>query len=576
MAITGDKLLKRVHPVSYVRGIPEFADEVRKTFKALEGKDFVLAVDLPHGLEMEVLRAVKRLPKPTLLLDPLKRGILVIPSCAAIEAVRSFLYQGCDYHFIDASLPVSSSPGDWRRFAEYCKEFGQDHVFERSEEYGIDISSLVLEKPGQPVARPFLHIAGHIGSTTYSELLPPVLSQYFEARQHTMAMHLHRLLDQDREVMFVCSERHLGRVMEFLKEPAEPFDDPVRLPVIPCRLRPGDLAKVSPEIPWFVGLYERWRTEGFSRRDALIDLLAGEGDDNVHRISTVFTYAMNLALSEAQVYPDLFSLITAAQLCAGDDYAFSVLERAQRYPYDDPESNCQVREFFTWDFERTEPRPIPLHPSRSPDWLKQGGEGPGKKPPVPWGIFHFTRTLPSLAAEREFMRYLERRYVSKRPSESFRVEEFTAGLRDGIDCQESLRPRPVPTLYVREQAMVNTAAYVVDFGDVPTWQVYFDSVYHMVGAARRRDASTHTWVCFVAFLSPPKPMEELIDGVDLKNPRESCLDIALAHADHVFLFTDTTNRPLPKDAVSSRVRVIDLQVLPRALRESMRWFHVAS
>jgi hypothetical protein len=268
--------------------------------------------------------------------------------------------------------------------------------------------------------------------------------------------------------------------------------------------------------------------------------------------------------------------VTAAKLCAGDDYAASVLERAQKYPYDDPDSNCRVQEFFTWDFERSEARTITLRPSGSPDWLKQEGEGPGKKPPVLWGIFHFTRTYPSLAAERDFMRYLEQHYVSQRPSESFKIEEFTAGLKDGIDCRESLRPRRVPALYVREQARVNTAAYVVDFGDVPTWRVYFDTAYHMVGAARRQDAGTHTWVSFAAFLSPRKPMEELIDEVDLKNPRESCLDIALDQADHVFLFTDTAKRPLPKDEISSRIRVFDLQALPGALRESMRWFSVAS
>jgi hypothetical protein len=174
------------------------------------------------------------------------------------------------------------------------------------------------------------------------------------------------------------------------------------------------------------------------------------------------------------------------------------------------------------------------------------------------------------------MRYLEQRYVSRSPSETWSVEEFASGLKDGIDCRESLRPRRVPALYVREQARVNTAAYVVDFGDVPTWRVYFDTAYHMIGAARRQDAGTHTWVSFAAFLSPRKSMEELIDEVDLKNPRESCLGIALAYADHIFLFTDTAKRPLRDDERSPRVRVIDLQALPWALRESMRWFSVAS
>ncbi len=569
-----EESLKRIHSVPYIRGIPEFAAEVRDAYRRLKGKDFIVAVDLPHGLETDVLKAVKRLPKPTLLLDPLRRGILVIPSCAAIEAVRSFLEEGTEYRFVDTSLPVSATTGEWRRLAEYCKEFGQEDVFARAEEYGIDLPSMVISRQEPPPERPFLHVAGRIGSTLYSDFLPSVLPEYYEARQRMMAMHLRDLLSEEMEILFVCSQRHWGRVMKFVREPINPFEDPVRLPVVPCRLRAEDLPKVSPEIPWFVGLYERWRTEGFSRRDAIIDLLTGVGENRVVGIETIYTYSMNLALSKAQLYPDLFSLVQASQLCAGDDFAWSVFQRANLYPYDNDGSNCKLREFMTWDFENPGGKVITLHPSRLSAVWNRDREGAVRIPPIPWSTVHFTRTSGSKAAEREFMRYLERRYVSRKPVDIWRVEEFSTGLKDGIDCRETLRPHQVQVLYVRDQALVNSAAYVVDFGGNPTWRVYFDTQYPLVGGARREGDDSHTWVCFVAFPAPPRPMEQLLEDIDLRDLRTSCIGLALANVQHVFLFTDTRSRPPNASECDPRVKVIDIRAIPAGIGEQMRWFHV--
>lgn len=574
----------RLDFIPYVQGIAEHASSVRNTLKEREGNDFFLAVDLPSGLESQVLKAVKRLPRISLIVDTLKRAIPIVPTCGSIEAVRTFLETGVEMEFIDTSLPVCGKFEDLRRFSEYCREFGQKDVIGEAEEYGLDLKGLLFgdgDQSGQSLPA-FMHLRGS-APDILTRQYTPADSPYMEARQRFMAMRINALrTEKQMDIIVVCDARNVSAVQHYLKEPSPVFDDSCVLDTVTCRVREDDIIRMSPEIPFFMHHYEIFRDQEWSREHWLQELLAGmEPVPGCLPAGQILHYSRNLALTDGQLYPGLYNLLAAAKYCAGDAYALQLLERASSYPGADQDSNCTIR--FCYDYNMSplgDARVLELRSDlgRIPAWALHGSKNrPDQvQNPLLFGTFHFTRTQESLHDEKHFMRYLKHRFPNLEPNDEFMVEEFSCGLKDGIDERETLRHTFQERIFVKERTYDNTAVYVVDFGGSPTWTVYFDTQYHMVGAARRHGETTHTWVCFAAFLSPPKPMEQLLQDIDLSNPRASCIEMALEYTDHVYLFTDKEKRPLSRSERSSKVQILGLNVFPSDLSEAMRWFHVAA
>lgn len=567
-----------IHPVPYVRGVAEFAVEVRKKIRELEGRDFLIAVDLPHGLESEVMKAVKILPRVSLILDPLKRGILVIPSCAAIEAVRSFLDVGTDCYFIDASLPITGTMQEWRRFIDVCREYSPKEVVEHAEKYGINLQSLIggHQDRTSRIALPFTHLVGSLGIDASTRMTSSAaVSEYLESRQRYMAMRLQELVEKEMDILLVCERRHYEKIMGFLEKPVPRFDDVFILPTVTCRVKEEDMIQVSPEIPYFVFLYELWRNEGFSRNEALTDLFTMEKDNRAGRTDAALRYSMNLALSEGQLYPGLFNIVSSAKYAGDDAYAHEVLEKAKEYPYADRESNCKIVTYVDYNLEPGNTRTVTIEGGHDPEWISLEKKRKRKSRPAA-SIFHFVRTTESREAESDFMRYLKRRYVSLGSSEDFSSDQFQSGLRDGIDCSNTLRYRHTQAIYVKEPVLENQAAYVVNFGGDATWTAYFDTEYSLVGAAASRSPKVKSWVCFTAFIRPPGDMEDFLDKIDVQRPLESCLRLALDHANQVFLFTDSFDEKGQFQGDLGRIQVRQVSSLPAMIREPMRWFYLDS
>ena len=91
----------------YVKGVAEYALRIQEKIIDLEGEDFILAVDLPDGLEKEIKNAIKKLPRISLIVDEMGRAIPIIPTDAAIEAVRSSQELGFKIRFLSS---VKSNP----------------------------------------------------------------------------------------------------------------------------------------------------------------------------------------------------------------------------------------------------------------------------------------------------------------------------------------------------------------------------------------------------------------------------------------------------------------------------------
>jgi len=131
------ELHKNLHVIPYIPGIAEYAALVREELNKRKDSDFLIAVDLPHGLESQVVTATKSLPQVSVIVDQLFRGIPIIPTSAPIEAVRSFGETGTDVRFIDTTLPVTGNLDDYRYFIDQCRLSGVGEVIKNAKSHGI-------------------------------------------------------------------------------------------------------------------------------------------------------------------------------------------------------------------------------------------------------------------------------------------------------------------------------------------------------------------------------------------------------------------------------------------------------
>lgn len=556
----------------YIRGVAEYARELRTWFLGHQQSDFFVAVDLPHGLEPEVLKAVKRLPAISLIVDPLKRAIPIIPTCASVEAVRSFLEAGLNYAFIDTSLPIIGDSGDWNRLLTLCHEIGEKEAFEHAEEHGIDLNNLLELGPPYPPENVTLFDSLPTGLQSQRKDACSFPSGYREARDRHMGAQLANIAGRFQNILFICENSHVDTVLAYARSPDTPAEDIITVPTVTCKVKEKDIYKISREIPYFLYNYELYRDNQWSREQWTLNLLAHEKTDPGEDVRSVYQYARNLGLADGEAYPGLYNLLLSAKACAGDHYAIQVLHQALSYPPADTDSNCEITVFRDYDLQPVAGQRVLALTGDDPasGWWKKSQKKRQKKQSK--GVYNFVRTPGSLDAENRFMKYLLGRYVDPAAVDEFQSEPFTAGLKDGLDIRETLRQHGSGRIFVREQELRNTAAYVVNFGGKPDWRVFFDTKHQIVGAAAWESDHRHAWICFAGFSEVDVPMESLIDQVDLDNPLRSCLEIALSHARHVFLFSDSFDDEVYFGEQMRRVKVIDLQTIPMIMREEMRWF----
>ncbi|MEN6516635.1 MAG: hypothetical protein ABFC38_00405 [Methanospirillum sp.] len=551
----------------------EYAWEVRKAISALGAEDLVIAVDFPEGYEERVLRAVKDLPRVSLLIDPLKRGIPVIPTHPGIEAVRCYLEWGLDLLFVDAGLPLCGTSNEVDHFLEMVRARGLDDVVGDAEGFGIDLNR-VLGLSGAPTPAPKdppFSDSPAIAATVYGMEQLEEAAAYFDARHRYMASRLLRPLQDGRRVVLVCHAKHEAGVRAYLEQEAIVPPAAIHIPTTRCRVREVDIPLITSEIPFCIYLYELYRDLEPDRR-TWIERICTEAaeDDSAATLRTVFGFAENLALSSGLMAPDLASLVCASAACASPDYTLRLWKAALSYPPADRESNCVIVPHFDPNFT---PRRIEMSRDlvRTLDWVRRQAEA-RKRSPRSSILTTFDRTAVSLRHEREFMRYLTPRYLSLQPSGESAPVPFSSGIRDGVDIRETLRNHWTGEIYVREGEQVNDAAYVFYFGGDPTWRVYFDRQHSMVGTARR-DGNTFSVISLVAF-NRTLPTRTIMDEVHIWDPLGSSLDVALRYCRHVFLFAYDRPNTGVRGREADRIRWIPLALLPNAIRQKVQFYDV--
>jgi hypothetical protein len=604
-------LQKKLHVIPYVPGIAEYAAKVREKILDLEDKDFILAVDLPHGLEYNVMTATKKLPSVSVIVDQLFRGIPVIPTSAPIEAVPCFLETGVDLKFIDTSLPVAGNLDDYRYFIEQCRLSGIEVVIKNAEKYGISPNDLLkswIDSFKACGSRPsFCHLPEMVEEMYRMPWSDDSVSPYLKTRLQYMAQKVRELLETDSDVMLVCSVDHLNGILHFLREPIGEVDDSYIVPSKICAIGEEDIQKITSEIPFFMYQYELYRDTPVDRQRWITNTFCGIGEKTVRPdiVRAMNRYAYNLALTDQEVFPDMYNLIATAKYCVNDEYAYKVYQLLKSYPPSEhTASECSLHNILNYNFQ-------PLASTRylsikvsifndSPEIrrIRQKIQRSSNSN----DYYRFTRSPRSIQAEREFMKYMTCRFTALQKSEdNFEVHEFVSGFYDGIDVRETIRQKPSNIIYIREPVIENQTGYVLDYRSVPVTdlstgsvisdgpgsfpgpinnrtrfcssKIFLDKNYPWVGLASSNN-NHYTCGMMLAFAGINKDPIPMMDEISYSNPLESAVATGIRHAKQVFVFTDFPSELEGKFPDKKNIRILQTSAIPAQIFKKMHEFDI--
>ena len=593
------KLPENLHVIPYVEDFGEHAAVVREEIRRREGTDFSIAVDLPAGLEGPVLEAVRRLPRPSVIALPDRRAIPVLPSSAPIEAARSYSDSGgFDLIFIDTPVPTLGSVDDYRMLVNAVTHFGCLTVYHQLKQFGFALPSEDVVGPAEisphEAYRSFVHMVEavdrRVALTGSFESLPPSM----QTRVQFMASRLRPLLARGIDVVLVCSAALVAGVLACLDRDLPWFPDDIRVPTETYRLAEREIPAITREIPYFIWLYECYRDQGIDRHAWLEQIYreSADGRDITARslIQTV-QYAERLALTGGQIEPLLRDLVYSAGCVVDHVYAAEVLKRALTYPPANDEEDHDPLPLLlnhqTGEALGDTETPATLASALAAD---ETDAEYGEAWIVPWIPFY--RDRESLENEVHFMQYMTPRFTALRPSATeTETHEFTSGFQEGLDLREILRNGDLSKLYVREAVMEHAASYVLDLRDACLARVaktvgddtdvrkaflnsaiYVtvsrNSPYKGVGICFDEDTRLTPYV-LVTLPSPTKPLEESALALSKKEPLPSAVKVALDQSPFVFVFTDNPQEIDCTEPTMGRVRVLPLDVIPRAQRQRM-------
>lgn len=436
--------LRRGHITYFpvVAGRAEFAVEVRRAL--LSERPSVVAVELPAGIESELLRALKRLPELSVVLaTPLDEAdeavyVPIEPADPFVEAARTALEIGARLLLLE--------PDAFRR-------------------------------PHIPAVYPDSYAVRLIGRRRYIEqyrLFPPQADQELQAHAAAMAWKLQGA-DPFAPTVAVVSLNVLEALLEAMEEPQS---EPPAAPALEYRLlnpHPECLAEITSETPYLQERYEQWRAGPlevpFPDRPRLQYELLKEAEQayaalTLERIAhwqrrLLARFSRNLAQVSGELVASLYDLTLAARSVVGDNYAWEVWQTANRYG---PQREaCELEtvklsaaEIFIntrrLRIRRRLPRPKQLtRPAR----LKPR---PQEKSSGEWAQSIDGNAICSYPPEdlvvEEFGRSLKQKAKRILAGERVHVEPFSTSLLDGVDVRETIRRWHEGKIYVRRMEQV--------------------------------------------------------------------------------------------------------------------------
>lgn len=441
----------------------QFAIEVRNTIKKIQPD--IIAIELPDIYYSDLIVAVERLPKLSLLCLPQGKNVLsyipVFPSDSLIEGIRIGREAKIPLAFIDLAI---------KNYDPFPKAFAVP------DDYAIAKSSLL-----------------EFYKTVEPHLPKSKKGSPDRKREEHMAAYLLNLSKKFKSVVFIGGMSHWKSIVEIINKK----EDKIHKHEIESNQSPY-LAKLGKkafhhllgEIPYLVLHYElsrRFNLE-FDRNQKLKQLIIQaknvpniqEEEFSIREVKNVWLYALKLTNTDHRISPDLYNLLLSAKLTMGDDYAIELLDLALSYPYKDnsdlpeiefdpeklafilggrviklkrrlPQLNYDLKTDKTWiDLEIKRKKVDEIPDNYYSKWL----------------MFGFFSHIPEDLILEGFVDRLGDKLASELIQNEPKIEEFRGSIMDGIAIRETIRNWHQDKIFVKEEQHIDT--------DIGVWILIFD------------------------------------------------------------------------------------------------------
>lgn len=435
----------------------QFCLEVRKAFNEI--KPDIVAVELPDIYYSEIIQAVSRLPKLTMLCINYSENeyeyIPIFPSDSMIEGIRLAKENNLPISMIDLAMENYKIFDDFIPPDDYAiNSMGLSKFYEINKEY-FNKKELKETK-----------------------------------RESNMAFHLNRLSRLYTKVLFIGGMAHWENIKQFIDEKTFMFHhheiENVETPFL-AKPSQKSLAYLMSEIPYVVFHYEiarrfnlsfdKWKIILKMIEEAKQMPILEDESFNTREINNLIQYSLKLANIDNEILPDLYNLLLSAKQTLGDDYGMELLDLAKKYPFleeeDLPIIDIDKDSFLLAGRKITLKRKLPsfsLDPKSNNQW-EQLQLVRKKKDELPddylseWFFFGFYSHIPEDIVLEAFIDRLENKAINELIKEP-KVQEFSGSLLDGLELRETIRNHHNKKIFVKEYKKENL--------DVGAWLIVFD------------------------------------------------------------------------------------------------------
>ncbi|MFX0187762.1 MAG: hypothetical protein ACFE8A_08500 [Candidatus Hodarchaeota archaeon] len=470
----------------------------------------VIAVELPDNIRNEVIEGIERLPFLSLIaytdtLSPKKMNFVPIdPGDSIIEGIKIGLEFGVPIEFIDLSI-TDYLPTSFRLPDDHSlNEIGLPLFYQKISKYfRKEFMTKKIELRDKLSLEDYLKNQEN-REQKYDFLEKDVL------RERYMASHLLKMMPLYHRILFIVGMAHWENIKYYLENPEKIQD--VELDLIPYKfvkiynVKNKDARFLLRELPYNTYKWLKFKEkyskevleelespnelytilESYNKIDHIRKIFLKAKYDyeeefkefvDLHKLKTLFQYSRNLSLAEQRLLPNLAHLLISSKNIVDDDYAWKVLKKATKYPYDD-ESNkyetmklsleggydpsgryIKLRRRHPYDYGKEREVPLNKRPEEEYEgqWRDEWEEG--KWNTVSWP--------PEDIIEEDYFAYIRKRALKNLKNQRIKIEEFKSSLMDGIAIKETIRNWAFKKkIYVRNEQQIQ--------GKIDTLVVIFD------------------------------------------------------------------------------------------------------
>jgi len=404
-----------------------------------------------------------------------------------------------------------------------------------------------------------------------------------------MAMKLQDLLKQEMPVICVCHHMHISAIWKLLQQDIPVHShERILLPTRTGRICESDIPRITNEIPYHMYLYDLFRDTPV-HRDEWIEkgCLSIEMPEDVETIKNIIGYSKKIALTRGRRNPDISCILTASQCCTDDQYTQELRRILLSYPPADKESDENITQFQDYNFQYSDNSTFNESQIQTP-WNKMGLDRMNIIhrnrsnyyiiPRIPESILNELKARKSFSVSQSYfwlLKYFSNKYRSYGAGDSCHALPFVAGIGEGLAVRETLRNVFRDQIFIQDQELINNASYVFNFGGKPKTSIFYYKRRSLLGFVKKRK-NHYMFTHAALFAQSKKHIQWYRDELDIKEPFNSTLMVALKYSDKVYMFSEIfPDLPLNKKD-RSKIFHIPLSRIPKHILSWVKDFYATN